>query len=78
VLLTICSRQQTNVVIMKLLGKIPIQGWTLVIAILTLFLGLIMIMLGIIGEYLWRIFDEIRKRPAFIVDEAIIDEDSTN
>jgi dolichol-phosphate mannosyltransferase len=31
-----------------------------------------MLMLGIIGEYLWRILDETRKRPPYIVDEIHI------
>lgn len=61
------------VIVLRLSGRIPVEGWTVVVAILTLFLGLIMIMLGIIGEYLWRIFDEIRKRPGYVVDKEIID-----
>ena len=61
------------VIVMKIFDKIPVQGWTIVVSILTLFLGLIMIMLGIIGEYLWRIFDEIRKRPNYVIDKVIID-----
>ncbi|MBN2106983.1 MAG: glycosyltransferase family 2 protein [Deltaproteobacteria bacterium] len=49
----------------------PVRGWTSIIAIITFLLGLIMIMLGIIGEYLWRILDETRKRPSYIVDKVI-------
>jgi dolichol-phosphate mannosyltransferase len=30
-----------------------------------------MIMLGIIGEYLWRIYDETRKRPVYIVKDKL-------
>ncbi|MNF09839.1 putative glycosyltransferase CsbB [compost metagenome] len=50
-------------------GLINLQGWTTIIALITFLLGIIMIMLGIIGEYLWRILDESRSRPAYIVDE---------
>ena len=32
-----------------------------------------MIMLGILGEYLWRTFDESRKRPRFIVERKKVD-----
>ena len=32
-----------------------------------------MIMLGIIGEYMWRNLDESRKRPLYIIDEIIED-----
>ncbi|UHA71664.1 glycosyltransferase family 2 protein [Paenibacillus sp. 481] len=58
------------VVINALTGVASIQGWTSIIALITFLIGLIMIMLGIIGEYLWRILDETRKRPAFIIDEV--------
>lgn len=34
--------------------------------------GIIMIMLGIIGEYLWRTFDETRKRPLYFIEEETI------
>jgi dolichol-phosphate mannosyltransferase len=50
---------------------VPVRGWASLIAVITFLLGLIMIMLGIIGEYLWRILDETRKRPSYIVDKVI-------
>lgn len=58
------------VIINAIFGYIPLQGWTTIIALITFLLGLIMVMLGIIGEYLWRILDESRKRPAYVVDEV--------
>ena len=29
--------------------------------------GLLMLMLGIIGEYVWRIYDEVRRKPNYVV-----------
>jgi dolichol-phosphate mannosyltransferase len=29
--------------------------------------GMIMVMLGIIGEYVWRIFDQVRGKPNYII-----------
>lgn len=58
------------VIISYFTGMVAVQGWTTLISIITLLLGLIMIMLGIIGEYLWRILDETRKKPGYIVDEV--------
>ncbi|GIO88494.1 putative glycosyltransferase YkcC [Paenibacillus faecis] len=57
------------VVIGTLSGFIKLQGWTTIIALITFLLGIIMIMLGIIGEYLWRILDESRKRPPYVIDQ---------
>jgi dolichol-phosphate mannosyltransferase len=31
-------------------------------------------MLGVIGEYLWRIFDEVNKRPEAVVEEILKNE----
>lgn len=58
------------VIISTLFGIIDLQGWTTIIALITFLLGIIMVMLGIIGEYLWRILDESRERPSYVVDET--------
>lgn len=59
------------VILLRCFGIISVAGWTILVVILTFLLGLIMIMLGIIGEYLWRILDESRKRPPYIIDKII-------
>lgn len=59
------------VILNAIFGYTPLQGWTTIIALITFLLGLIMVMLGIIGEYLWRILDESRKRPPYVIDEVL-------
>ncbi|GAV12375.1 glycosyltransferase family 2 protein [Paenibacillus sp. NAIST15-1] len=54
----------------SIFGFIDLEGWTTIVALITFLLGIIMIMLGIIGEYLWRILDESRERPSYVVDEV--------
>lgn len=50
-----------------MLNETPFSGWApLMIAVLVVG-GLIMVMLGIIGEYIWRIYDEVRKKPNYVV-----------
>ena len=45
-------------------------GWSsLMVALLTLN-GLQMMMIGIMGEYLWRNFDETRKRPLYLIEHV--------
>ena len=33
--------------------------------------GMLMIMLGLVGEYVWRIYDEVKQRPLFILRERV-------
>ncbi|MEK7091927.1 MAG: glycosyltransferase family 2 protein [Patescibacteria group bacterium] len=60
------------VFIEALLGKIAVQGYSALMTVITFLLGLIMVMLGIIGEYLWRVLDEVRSRPAYVVDQTYL------
>ena len=53
----------------RMTGIIEIPGWTLLVITFTFFSGLILLSLGIIAEYVWRIFDEVKGRPGFIIKE---------
>ena len=57
------------VVVSAIFHQIPVEGFATVVALITFLLGLIIMMLGIIGEYLWRIFDETNKRPETVIEE---------
>jgi hypothetical protein len=51
----------------KLRG-VPIpQGWASTVALILFSGGVQLLMLGVIGEYLSRIYDEVRQRPHYIV-----------
>lgn len=45
----------------------PFQGWAPIMIVLLILGGLIMLMLGVLGEYIWRILDELKSRPRYIV-----------
>jgi len=36
--------------------------------------GMIMLILGIIGEYIWRVYDNLKDFPLFIIDEKLASE----
>ncbi|MCR5425641.1 MAG: glycosyltransferase family 2 protein [Lachnospiraceae bacterium] len=59
-----------SVLVEKFTRGVPIDGWASIMCVLLCGLGLIMMMLGIIGEYIWRALDASRKRPPFIIDEV--------
>jgi dolichol-phosphate mannosyltransferase len=42
-------------------------GWTSLILIISFFSGLILVSLGVISEYIWRIYEEVKNRPGFII-----------
>lgn len=45
----------------------PFTGWAPIMILLLIIGGVIMLMLGIIGEYIWRIYDEVKKKPNYVV-----------
>lgn len=60
-----------KVIIAKIHGLIPIQGYTTLLVIVLFSAGIIMFTLGILGEYIWRILEASRNRPQFVVVDAI-------
>lgn len=62
------------VFIYKMLDKIEVSGWTTLFIFNLFSFGIIMLTLGILGEYLWRTFDSSRKRPTYIIEDSDLDE----
>lgn len=55
-----------------------IAGWASILAVSLFFNGIILVMLGIIGGYIGRIYDEVKGRPLYIVRDAVnFDRDGT-
>ncbi|MCX6841805.1 MAG: glycosyltransferase family 2 protein [candidate division WOR-3 bacterium] len=48
----------------------PVQGWSSLMVAVLVIGGVQMLMMGILGEYLWRAFDESRRRPLFLIEET--------
>ena len=53
-------------------NETPFQGWAPIMIAILLIGGMIMIMLGVIGEYIWRINEEVRKRPNYVVRDKFV------
>lgn len=49
----------------------PIEGWSPIMVSILGLSGVQMLMLGIIGEYLWRSYHETRRLPNFVVDTTV-------
>lgn len=57
-----------SVAVSALLGNRPVPGFPTLVALLTFLISLVLLTLGVIGEYVWRIFDEVSRKPETVVD----------
>lgn len=48
-----------------------VSGWTTIIVLLSFFVGIQLIGLGILGEYIARIFEEVKSRPLYVVRRSL-------
>jgi len=55
----------------RLFTETTTTGWASIVAINLLFNGIILLLLGVIGEYIGRIYEETKNRPLYIVRERI-------
>ncbi|MBQ9337062.1 MAG: glycosyltransferase [Lentisphaeria bacterium] len=51
----------------RIYWKLNVPGWTSIIVLIFFFGGLIMLSLGVIAEYIWRIYEEVKARPGYII-----------
>lgn len=58
------------VLIRHFMGIITVEGYTTIVLLILLAFGIVMLTLGVMGEYIWRILDEVRNRPPYIVDKT--------
>jgi dolichol-phosphate mannosyltransferase len=46
----------------------PVEGWSSLMVVVLVLGGFQMLMMGVLGEYLWRALDESRRRPRYIIE----------
>jgi polyisoprenyl-phosphate glycosyltransferase len=68
--------QLVDAVYIKLFTTEAVPGWTSLFVLTSLLFGILFILIGIVGEYIARILEEVRGRPRFIVSERTPDEES--
>jgi len=56
---------------MRLFTEHFVEGWTLLMISILLIGGIILLVLGIIGEYVGRIYGEIKQRPLYIIRDKM-------
>ena len=66
-----------SVFVQKLLGN-TVQGWATIMVALLFLGGVQLICVGILGQYIGRIFNEVKPRPVYIIQETYNMEDSAS
>ena len=59
------------IVVNNLLYDNPVAGWPTIVTILLFFSGINLLSLGIVGEYIARIFQEVKRRPVYLVRQSL-------
>jgi polyisoprenyl-phosphate glycosyltransferase len=63
--------QAVNAVIRSLLGLYVVPGWSSLIIVTCLIGGAILISIGVLGEYIGRIFEAAKERPLYVISSSI-------
>jgi dolichol-phosphate mannosyltransferase len=59
------------IIVRSLLGAAPVEGWASLMVVTLFGCGTILIMIGTLGEYVWRNLDEARSRPLYVIDQVV-------
>jgi hypothetical protein len=58
-------------IVLKIAGADVVPGWASIVVALAFIGGVQLTVLGVIGEYIARIHDEVKGRPLYLVSEAL-------
>ena len=58
------------VVVNSIMGGKPVEGWSSLMVVVLVLGGSQMLMIGVLGEYLWRALDEARQRPKYLIEST--------
>jgi len=56
------------ILIQRIFWGNPVQGWAPIMIVILIVSGIQLVMLGVIGEYVWRTLAQVRKREPFLID----------
>lgn len=66
------------IILSTLIFGIQTPGWATIVTAISFFGGLQLFALGVVGEYIGRVFDEVKHRPHYIIDEDASFDDTQN
>ena len=57
--------------ITKVAGVFTVPGWATLVVVTTFIGGIQLIVLGVMGEYLGRVYEEVKQRPLYVVRQLV-------
>jgi len=63
--------QAVNAVVRSILGLYVVPGWSSLIIVTCLIGGAILVSIGVLGEYVGRIFEAVKERPLYVIASQI-------
>lgn len=69
IIISLCSFLYLAYVLIQKITNQTVPGWASIVAIVLFSNGITFILIGIIGEYIARIYDEVKARPMYVIDE---------
>jgi hypothetical protein len=55
----------------RLIAGATMPEWASIVSLLVVFNGITLLLLGVLGEYVGRIYEEVKRRPLFVVRERL-------
>jgi len=59
------------IILARIFGNVVPYGWAPIMVVILLLSGVQMLMIGIVGEYLWRVLDQVRNRQPYIIERIL-------
>ena len=57
------------IILAKIFGDFVPFGWAPIMVMILLLSGIQRLMIGVVGEYLWRVLDQVRNRQPYIIEK---------
>lgn len=58
------------IILDRIINGTEVSGWATIVSLILFIGGITLISLGLLGEYIGRIYNEVKKRPIYIIDET--------
>ncbi len=69
--MALCAMYAVYAVVQRFASGRSPQGFTALIVVMTFLSGTILLFLGVIGEYVGRVYEEVKRRPPYVVQSVV-------